>query len=97
MSLLFKEGKIENLKLKNRVVMPPMCMYKSDKSGELKTFHKGHYLARAIGGVGLIIVEATAIEPRGRISANDLGLWNDTQIEAHKKEFINSSYTRAFI
>ncbi len=74
MSLLLEEGQIENLKLKNRIVMPPMCMYKSDNSGELKTFHKGHYLARAIGGVGFIILEATAVEPRGRISANDLGL-----------------------
>jgi NADPH2 dehydrogenase len=84
MSLLFTEGQIGNLKLKNRIVMPPMCMYASDNSGELKTFHKGHYLARAIGGVGFIIVEATAIEPRGRISANDLGLWHDSLIEAHK-------------
>lgn len=85
MSLLLQEGQIKSLKLKNRIVMPPMCMYKSDNSGELKTFHKGHYLARAIGGVGLIIVEATAIEPRGRISANDLGLWSDTQIKSHQK------------
>lgn len=85
MSLLFKEGQIGNLKLKNRIVMPPMCMYASDNSGELKTFHKGHYLSRAIGGVGFIIVEATAIEPRGRISANDLGLWEDSLIDAHKK------------
>jgi len=85
MSLLLKEGQIENLKLKNRIVMPPMCMYKSDNSGELKTFHKGHYLARAIGGVGFIILEATAVEPKGRISANDLGLWDDSFIESHKK------------
>lgn len=85
MSLLFKKGKIGTLELKNRIVMPPMCMYSSDNSGELKTFHKGHYMARAIGGVGFIIVEATAIEPRGRISANDLGLWSDSQIAKHKK------------
>ncbi len=84
MSLLFTEGQIGNLKLKNRIVMPPMCMYSSDNSGELKTFHKGHYLARAIGGIGLIIFEATAIEPRGRISSKDLGLWDDSLIEAHK-------------
>ncbi|MGB5868048.1 MAG: NADH:flavin oxidoreductase/NADH oxidase [Arcobacteraceae bacterium] len=84
MKLLFQEGQIGKLELKNRIVMPPMCMYASDNSGEIKTFHKGHYLARAIGGVGFIIVEATAIEPRGRISANDLGLWNETQIKAHK-------------
>jgi len=85
MSLLFKKGKIGTVELKNRIVMPPMCMYASDNNGELKTFHKGHYLSRAIGGVGLIIVEATAIEPRGRISANDLGLWENSQINKHKK------------
>ena len=85
MSQLFQEGQMKNLILKNKIVMPPMCMYKSDNSGELKTFHYGHYLARAIGGVGLIIVEATAIEPRGRISSNDLGIWDDIHIEAHKK------------
>jgi len=84
-SLLLNEGKIKNLKLKNRVVMPPMCMYKSDDSGELKSFHTIHYTSRAIGGVGLIIVEATAIEPRGRISNNDLGLWENSQIIKHKK------------
>ncbi|MBY0540207.1 MAG: NADH:flavin oxidoreductase/NADH oxidase [Campylobacterales bacterium] len=85
MSLLFQEAKIGKITLKNRIVMPPMCMYASDNSGELKTFHKGHYLARAIGGVGFIIFEATAIEPKGRISANDLGLWHDSLIKAHKK------------
>lgn len=85
MNLLFQEGKIGNMTLKNRIVMPPMCMYKSDNSGELKIFHKTHYLTRAIGGVGFIIVEATAIEPRGRISDADLGLWEDSQIIQHQE------------
>ena len=85
MSLLFKKGEIGTIELKNRIVMPPMCMYKSDESAELKTFHKTHYLARAIGGVGFIIVEATAVEPRGRISDADLGLWEDSQIIQHKE------------
>ena len=85
MSLLLESGNIANLKLKNRVVMPPMCMYKSDDSGLLKPFHTIHYTSRAIGGVGLIIVEATAIEPRGRISNSDLGLWENSQIIKHKK------------
>ena len=85
MSLLLQNGKIVNLELKNRVVMPPMCMYKSDNSGEIKQFHHYHYVSRALGGVGLIIVEATAVEARGRISNNDLGLWSDEQIKKHKK------------
>lgn len=85
MSLLFKNKNIGNLQLKNTIVMPPMCMYKSDESGEIKPFHHYHYVARALGGVGLIIVEATAVEPRGRISSNDLGLWSDEHIKKHKK------------
>ena len=62
-----------------------MCMYKSDESGEIKPFHHYHYVSRALGGVGLIIVEATAVEARGRISSNDLGLWSDEHIKKHKK------------
>ena len=85
MSHLFKTGNIGELSLKNRIVMAPMCMYSSDDSGELKPFHHYHYVSRAVGGVGFIIVEATAIEPRGRISNADLGLWDDKQIKKHKK------------
>ena len=85
MSLLFKSGNIGTLELKNRIVMPPMCMYKSDNSGEIKDFHKYHYVSRALGGVGFIIVEATAVEPKGRISDADLGLWEDSQIIQHKE------------
>ena len=65
--------------------MPPMCMYKADENGMVNDFHLTHYGARAMGGVGLIITEATAVEPRGRISDNDLGLWDDRQIEGHQK------------
>jgi NADPH2 dehydrogenase len=60
-------------------------MYKAGENGCLTPFHHSHYGARAIGGVGLIIVEATAIEPRGRITDNDLGLWSDAQIQEHQK------------
>ena len=65
--------------------MPPMCMYKSDESGQIKPFHHYHYVSRALGGVGLIIVEATAVEAKGRISSNDLGIWSDEHIKKHKK------------
>ena len=85
MSLLlspYEQGKIS---LKNKVVMPPMCMYKALNDGKVTDFHLTHYTARAIGGVGLIIVEATSVEPRGRISDHDLGLWEDAQIEGHEK------------
>ena len=85
MNALISPYKIAQVELKNRVVMPPMCMYKADNDGAVKDFHLTHYSARAIGGVGLIITEATAVESRGRISDNDLGLWNDAHIKGHQK------------
>ncbi|MBE2985772.1 NADH:flavin oxidoreductase/NADH oxidase [Campylobacter sp. RM12920] len=86
MSKLFTPFKIGNSVIKNRIVMPPMCMYKvKDDNGFPRCFHRLHYAARSLGGAGLIIVEATAIEPRGRITHNDLGIWNDEQKEAHAR------------
>ena len=85
-SLLFSPLKIGDLQIKNRIVMPPMCMYKAkNENGCPRCFHRLHYAARALGGAGLIIVEATAVEPRGRITSRDLGLWNDEQLEAHAR------------
>lgn len=80
----FSEYEIKGLKLKNRLVMPPMCMYSADNQGMVADFHRLHYGARALGGVGLIILEATAIVPNGRISSNDLGIWHDGHIEGLK-------------
>lgn len=74
----YEPFKIKNLELKNRIVMPPMCMY-SAPSSLATEFHFQHYGARALGGAGLIIVEATGVVPEGRISDNCLGLWNDDQ------------------
>lgn len=78
MSTLLTPSKIGGLDLKNRVIMSPMCMYEAEE-GLLKPFHFAHYGARAIGNVGLIILEATGVSPIGRITPNDLGLWNDAQ------------------
>ena len=76
---------IKNTSFKNRVVMPPMCMYSVEKKdGVITDFHYTHYLTRAYGGVGTIILESTAIMPNGRISNEDLGLWNEEQKEALK-------------
>lgn len=85
MNSLFKELTIKNMTLKNRIVMPPMCMYCAEADGIVTPWHITHYTTRAIGGAGLIIVEATGICPEGRISASDLGLWKDEQIEGMKK------------
>ena len=84
MSQLFSAFNLKNLTLRNRIVMPPMCMY-SAENGLANEWHQIHYGTRAVGGVGLIIVEATAVQPVGRISDNDLGLWNDEQKNAFEK------------
>ncbi len=81
---LFEPIKFRNIELKNRVVMSPMCMY-SAEDGMANEFHYVHYGSRAQGGVGLIITEATAVEPHGRITNKCLGIWNDEQALALKK------------
>ena len=65
--------------------MPPMCMFTSDDSGFPNEFHYTHYVQRAIHHVGLIIIEATAVSREGRITATDLGIWNDDFIEPFKR------------
>lgn len=79
-SRLFSDIAIKEMRLKNRIVMPPMCQYSAGNDGIATDWHLVHYMTRAVGGVGLIIVEATAVEPRGRISDNDLGLWSDEHV-----------------
>lgn len=73
----FEKYTIKDMTLKNRIVMPPMVMYSSDDGGKVKDFHFAHYVSRAIGGVGLIIMEATAVAPNGRITTADLGIWGE--------------------
>ncbi|MDO4487162.1 MAG: NADPH dehydrogenase NamA [Bacillota bacterium] len=85
MSILFNEINIKNMTVKNRIVMPPMCMYCAADDGKVTPWHILHYATRAVGGAGLIIVEATGVCPEGRISSRDLGLWNDEQIEGMKQ------------
>ncbi|MGI6546326.1 MAG: NADH:flavin oxidoreductase/NADH oxidase [Fastidiosipilaceae bacterium] len=82
---VFSTAKIGSMEVSNRIVMPPMCMYVAENDGKVNEFHLAHYAARALGGVGLIIVEATGISPEGRISANDLGLWSDDQVPGMKE------------
>ena len=83
---LFTPYKIKGLELKNRIVMPPMCQYSvENKDGIATEWHYMHYVSRAIGGTGLIIVEMTDVEPDGRITDYDLGLWCDDQIEPLKR------------
>ena len=78
---LFSPFTLRGLTLRNRIVLSPMCMYTAGYDGLATDWHLAHYAARATGGAGLLIVEATAVEPRGRISQHDLGLWDNAQIE----------------
>ena len=91
MSALFSPLKIRSITLKNRIVMSPMCQY-SAKDGFANDWHLVHYGTRASGGTGLIIAEATAVWPEGRISPGDLGLWSDDHIAELRRitDFINS-------
>jgi len=83
---LFQPYQIKNVTLKNRIVMSPMCMYSSTgEQGFIEDFHFTHYISRAVGQVGLIMVEATAVTPQGRISAKDLGIWSDDHVPALQK------------
>jgi 2,4-dienoyl-CoA reductase-like NADH-dependent reductase (Old Yellow Enzyme family) len=77
---LFSAMTLRGVTLRNRIMMSPMCMYSAGDDGLATDWHLAHYAARATGGVGLIITEATAVEARGRISQADLGLWDDQQI-----------------
>ncbi len=83
MNPLFSPIKLKNLTLNNRIVVPPMDQY-SAEDGLPVNWHTMHYGNLAASGAGLVIVEATAVEPAGRISPQDLGLWNAAQEAAHK-------------
>lgn len=76
---LFDPFTVKSVTLRNRIGMSPMCMY-SSVDGHATDFHFTHMVSRAVGGVGLLIAEATAVLPEGRISPGDAGLWQDSQI-----------------
>lgn len=90
MSILLSPLTVRNVTLKNRIALSPMCQYTA-KDGFANDWHLVHLGTRAVGGAGLIIAEATAVVPEGRISPGDLGLWSDEHIEGLKKitEFIH--------
>ncbi|MER5643850.1 NADH:flavin oxidoreductase/NADH oxidase [Streptosporangium sp. NPDC002524] len=86
MSALFEPLTLRSVTIPNRVWMAPMCQYSAAEEGPERgvptDWHLSHLAARAVGGAGLILTEATAVAPEGRISPADLGLWNDRQQEA---------------
>jgi 2,4-dienoyl-CoA reductase-like NADH-dependent reductase (Old Yellow Enzyme family) len=94
MSTLFSPLKIRSVELKNRIVVSPMCQY-SSINGVPTDWHLVHLGSRAVGGSGLILTEATAVSPEGRISPDDAGIWNDEQAHAYKRitSFIKSQHS----
>lgn len=80
MSILFSPLKIKSVEFKNRLVVSPMCQY-SSVDGFASDWHLVHLGSRAVGGAGLVIQEATAVSPEGRISYGDMGIWKDEHIE----------------
>lgn len=80
MAHLFEPLTQRGVTLRNRIGVSPMCMY-SAQDGFANDWHLVHLGARAAGGVGLVMVEATGVEARGRISPFDVGLWSDAHIE----------------
>jgi 2,4-dienoyl-CoA reductase-like NADH-dependent reductase (Old Yellow Enzyme family) len=98
MSLLFTPLTLRGLTLRNRTVVSPMCQY-SAKDGIANDWHLVHLGRFALGGFGLVIVEATGVTPEGRISYGDLGLWNDDQIAplAHIVDFLKKQGAAAGI
>jgi NADPH2 dehydrogenase len=86
MNKIFDEIVIRGNKIKNRIVMPPMVNFNwSDENGFVVEKHIKHYEARAKGGTGIIIVEATAVNKEGRLRPNQLGIWSDSHIEGFIK------------
>ncbi|WP_073221669.1 NADH:flavin oxidoreductase/NADH oxidase [Aequorivita viscosa] len=92
MNRLFSPLQIRNTTFKNRMVVSPMCMY-SSVDGFANDFHLVHLGSRATGGFGLIIQEATAVSPEGRISYGDLGIWRDEHIE-ELKQIVNFCHSQ---
>jgi len=80
MNNLFSPYQLKGVTLKNRIAIPPMCQYMAD-NGLANDWHKVHYASLARGGSALVIVEATAVAPEGRITPHCLGIWNDEQAE----------------
>ncbi|MBD2252320.1 NADPH dehydrogenase NamA [Nostoc parmelioides] len=81
MTHLFEPLRIREVTFRNRIALSPMCQY-SSTNGFANDWHLVHLGSRAVGGAGLVMTEAAAVEARGRISPQDLGIWSDAHIEA---------------
>ena len=80
MAALFNEFRLKDVVLRNRIAVSPMCQYSSD-NGFPNDWHFVHLGSRAVGGAGLVMVEATAVSPEGRISPADSGIYLDDHVQ----------------
>jgi NADPH2 dehydrogenase len=80
-AVLFEPFTIREVRFRNRIMMSPMIQVSSGTDGLANDWHLVHYGARAVGGVGLVMLEATPVESRGRITDKDLGIWDDRHVE----------------
>lgn len=81
MSALFEPFKLKDVTLRNRIAIPPMCQYLAD-DGMVNDWHHVHLASLARGGAGLVVVEATAVAPEGRITPGCAGIWSDAHAQA---------------
>jgi 2,4-dienoyl-CoA reductase-like NADH-dependent reductase (Old Yellow Enzyme family) len=81
MSKLFQPYQLKDVTLRNRIAIPPMCQYMAE-DGIVNDWHQVHYAGIARGGAGLVVVEATAVAPEGRISPGCAGIWSDAHAQA---------------
>src|SRR5271154_3304644 len=90
-SSLFESLTIRSVTFSNRIAVSPMCQYSCD-NGLATDWHLVHLGSRAVGGAALVMAEATAVEARGRISPEDLGIWSDAHVEplARAARFIHT-------
>src|SRR5471032_2632022 len=89
MSALFSSLTLRSVTLPNRIVVSPMCQYSADR-GEATAWHMIHLGSMALSGAGMLCIEAASVEPDGRITPGDLGLWDDAT-EAALKPVIDRS------
>jgi 2,4-dienoyl-CoA reductase-like NADH-dependent reductase (Old Yellow Enzyme family) len=94
MSQLFSPLTLRDLTFKNRIFVSPMCQYSSD-NGLATPWHMVHLGSRAVGGAAMVMVEATAVSPEGRISPDDSGIWSDAHAQAFKPitQFIKEQHS----
>ena len=90
-SMLLSPSRFRDVTLRNRIVVSPMCEY-SSRDGFAHDWHFVHLGSRAVGGAGLILTEAAAVMPGGRISPDDLGVYDDAHVEMLARIFAFASF-----